>query len=646
IILSMLNNALKACGSGSSGPSLLDLTREECLGLLRRKELRLYGDAVSVMRAQGALTEAKRDLLRGLRAALGVSETRHRCECRRAALDEELSAIADWVFGRDTGGDWREEGRCVVPALDWANDAAALTEAGRRADAVAVELRRKQQTANGSETEAPPAAMLKEQQQREPDRAKVKPPAAGRASKTPAAAALPSKPNQQLLSRATQRQEELLAAAEEFRRQLLASTSQQQAEDDQKDAEMPDAAAPAAAPACESNDDPLAQATAAAIAEDLVTLANVAVSALPPPSQPQPQAAQVPPLQPQQPQQQHQALSTPTRPPVLVQTSESVQTPIYIVAGPPHTADTGRGIQHQQQSVLHHTQQQQHQQQQSVLHHTQQQQHQHQPMLHHAQQQQHQQQPLLHHTQQQQQQQTVRVISRPNTSGFGKPVIVVQKPAMSGASKIVASPGQQPQLHQQHHQLLFATAPTARTQTNTSVAAASGAAAAPSLPVHGVDLDEEQPPMPPPQQPQAPQPPHMAGPVSSISMSMALTLAAASSASSNASSTMILAPTSSPSASATDWRASALDLLDRLARWPDSRRPTAGGLAGIRARLLAGEYRALEELDADVRLMKGAGAEMLAAYEAELAGLRDRLGVNNNNNTSLAPPGFKKRRYL
>nr|XP_032828051.1 BRCA2-interacting transcriptional repressor EMSY isoform X1 [Petromyzon marinus]XP_032828052.1 BRCA2-interacting transcriptional repressor EMSY isoform X1 [Petromyzon marinus] len=98
-------------------PTLLDLAREECLGILRKLELEAYAAAVSALRAQGDLTVEKRDLLSELRKVFSISTERHRAEVRRAYNDERLSTIAFHVSGPNSGTEWSIEGRRLVPLL-------------------------------------------------------------------------------------------------------------------------------------------------------------------------------------------------------------------------------------------------------------------------------------------------------------------------------------------------------------------------------------------------------------------------------------------------------------------------------------------------------------------------------------------------
>jgi len=50
---------------------------------------------VSVLRAQGPLTEGKQKLLGDLATALHIPNERHQAEIRRAVNDDKLSLVAD-----------------------------------------------------------------------------------------------------------------------------------------------------------------------------------------------------------------------------------------------------------------------------------------------------------------------------------------------------------------------------------------------------------------------------------------------------------------------------------------------------------------------------------------------------------------------
>lgn len=122
-------------------PLTLDMTRDECRGILRRSgkyerkknarekqfacswnlctvfileakciclenginygcwwfptELETYSSVVSTFRAQGGLSEAKVRMLRELREVLHISQERHKAEARRVANDERLCTVAE-----------------------------------------------------------------------------------------------------------------------------------------------------------------------------------------------------------------------------------------------------------------------------------------------------------------------------------------------------------------------------------------------------------------------------------------------------------------------------------------------------------------------------------------------------------------------
>ncbi|XP_020297909.1 BRCA2-interacting transcriptional repressor EMSY isoform X2 [Pseudomyrmex gracilis] len=72
---------------------------------------------ISVLRAQGPLTDDKQKLLQQLAKLLHISDERHRCEIRRVANDQNLAAIAEHVHGANTGIDWLIESRRTIPLL-------------------------------------------------------------------------------------------------------------------------------------------------------------------------------------------------------------------------------------------------------------------------------------------------------------------------------------------------------------------------------------------------------------------------------------------------------------------------------------------------------------------------------------------------
>lgn len=98
-------------------PTALQLTRDECRGILRRLELESYANVISVFRAQGGLTDNKSKLLEDLRNVFHISQERHRAEARRVANDEQLSTIAEAISGPNTYQEWSREGRRPYPLL-------------------------------------------------------------------------------------------------------------------------------------------------------------------------------------------------------------------------------------------------------------------------------------------------------------------------------------------------------------------------------------------------------------------------------------------------------------------------------------------------------------------------------------------------
>lgn len=74
------------------------LSNKICV-FLYTAELEAYGSMISVLRAQGPLTDDKQKLLQQLAKLLHISDERHRCEIRRVANDQNLAAIAEqYVF--------------------------------------------------------------------------------------------------------------------------------------------------------------------------------------------------------------------------------------------------------------------------------------------------------------------------------------------------------------------------------------------------------------------------------------------------------------------------------------------------------------------------------------------------------------------
>ncbi|XP_052863930.1 uncharacterized protein LOC128270560 [Anopheles cruzii] len=108
-------------------PMKLDMTRDECRGVLRRLELESYGTIVSAFRAQGTLCKEKSRILEDLRRVLHISSDRHRAEARRVANDERLTTVAEIVWGPNSSQDWRREGHRSFPVLPRTVPHTALT---------------------------------------------------------------------------------------------------------------------------------------------------------------------------------------------------------------------------------------------------------------------------------------------------------------------------------------------------------------------------------------------------------------------------------------------------------------------------------------------------------------------------------------
>ncbi|XP_011200782.2 uncharacterized protein LOC105224408 [Bactrocera dorsalis] len=98
-------------------PQALQMSRDECRGILRRLELESYSHVISVFRAQGGLSDNKAKLLEELRGIFHISQERHRAEARRVANDEQLCTIAEAISGPNTWQEWSREGRRSYPML-------------------------------------------------------------------------------------------------------------------------------------------------------------------------------------------------------------------------------------------------------------------------------------------------------------------------------------------------------------------------------------------------------------------------------------------------------------------------------------------------------------------------------------------------
>jgi len=124
-------------------PPFVDLSKDECVRILRRLEVTAYSSVVSAFRAQGELTKERRKILSDLSNALNVGPERQKCEVRRAVNDEQLSTIARNVSGPNTENEWAREGRRIIPLLRRATPITAFTA---RADAVKQEVERRNST--------------------------------------------------------------------------------------------------------------------------------------------------------------------------------------------------------------------------------------------------------------------------------------------------------------------------------------------------------------------------------------------------------------------------------------------------------------------------------------------------------------------
>ncbi|XP_062120642.1 mucin-2 [Drosophila sulfurigaster albostrigata] len=108
-------------------PQTLQMSRDECRGMLRRLELESYSHIISVFRAQGSLSETKAKLLEELRQVFHITQERHCAEVRRAANDEQLCTIAENVCGPNTWQEWSREGRRPYPLLPRISPQTALS---------------------------------------------------------------------------------------------------------------------------------------------------------------------------------------------------------------------------------------------------------------------------------------------------------------------------------------------------------------------------------------------------------------------------------------------------------------------------------------------------------------------------------------
>lgn len=108
-------------------PIKLDMTRDECRGVLRRLELESYSSVMSTFRAQGGLCKEKARILEELRKLLHISQDRHKAEARRVANDERLTTVAEVISGPNSVQDWCREGRRTFPILPRTAPYTALT---------------------------------------------------------------------------------------------------------------------------------------------------------------------------------------------------------------------------------------------------------------------------------------------------------------------------------------------------------------------------------------------------------------------------------------------------------------------------------------------------------------------------------------
>ncbi|CAG0902927.1 unnamed protein product [Cyprideis torosa] len=108
-------------------PEMVDMTGDECRRYLRSLELTAFGSLVSALRAQGAYTAERADLLERISVALFIPDERKRAEFRRVAYDEKLNTVAVKVFGIRSCDSWALEGRRLVPIPPRANPETIFT---------------------------------------------------------------------------------------------------------------------------------------------------------------------------------------------------------------------------------------------------------------------------------------------------------------------------------------------------------------------------------------------------------------------------------------------------------------------------------------------------------------------------------------
>ncbi|KAL7028022.1 hypothetical protein ACKWTF_005695 [Chironomus riparius] len=107
-------------------PSKVDLTKDECRGVLRRLELEAYSSVVSTFRAQGCLDSSKQGVLDQLRRCFHISEDRHKAEVRRVANNEKLTTISELINGKTFDLEWTREGHRSYPLISRAPAYTAL----------------------------------------------------------------------------------------------------------------------------------------------------------------------------------------------------------------------------------------------------------------------------------------------------------------------------------------------------------------------------------------------------------------------------------------------------------------------------------------------------------------------------------------
>ncbi|CAG2059024.1 unnamed protein product [Timema podura] len=97
---------------------LLKMTKDDCLKVLREKELLAYAQVVDVLRAQGKLTPHKKSFLHDVAAQFKIPEERHKSEVRRALSSQKLHTIAERLDGPGAWREWVLEGRRLIPLVE------------------------------------------------------------------------------------------------------------------------------------------------------------------------------------------------------------------------------------------------------------------------------------------------------------------------------------------------------------------------------------------------------------------------------------------------------------------------------------------------------------------------------------------------